>query len=303
MESESLRFQPARQRGLVLNIGLILMLGLFTLALLILAVNTPLGPAFLGYLLGALAVAAPIPLLANRVYALVRSYYVVERNGIWLKWGFREVDIPITEIEFVELAEDLLFPLEFPPMQWPGAVIGTNRQDQLGLVEFLAAEKDTLVMIGTKERVFVISPDRPKAFVRHYRTVTELGSLSPLPAYSNAPSFFLLDIWRIMRLRVLLVLTTILSAALFGLVAWAVPTLSEVSLGFDASGNPLPPVSPGQLFLLPALNIVLVTATYILSLLLFRQKADHPVVSVLWFSNAFTSALFLGAVLILIQLS
>ena len=302
MESESIRFQPPKQRGLVLNSGLILVSGLIALALLILAVQTPLGPGFLGYLLGALAVAVPIPLLANRVYALSRSYYVVERDGIRLKWGFREVDIPITEIDYVELVEDLLFPLEFPTMQWPGSVIGTNRQEKLGLVEFLAAEKDTLVMIGTKDQVFVISPDRPKAFVRHYRTVTELGSLSPLKAYSNAPSFFLMDIWRILRLRVLLVMTTILSVALFALVAWAVPTLSEVSLGFNAAGEPLPPVTPGQLFLLPALNIVLVAAAYILSLLFFRQQADHPVVSVLWFSSAFTSGLLLAAVLILIQL-
>ena len=171
------------------------------------------------------------------------------------------------------------------------------------MVEFLAAEKDSLVMIGTKDQVFVISPDRPNAFVHHYRTVTELGSLSPLTAHSTSPSFFLIDIWRILRLRILLVLTTLLGAALFALVAWAVPTLSDVSLGFDASGDPLPPVTPGQLFLLPALNIVLVAVSYILSLLFFRRRVDHPVVSVLWFSNAFTSALFLGAVLILIRVS
>ena len=133
--------------------------------------------------------------------------------------------------------------------------------------------------------------------------VTELGSISPLPAYSTAPSFLLLDIWRIIRLRVLLVLTTVLSAALFGLVAWAVPSLTQVSLGFDAAGNPLPPVTPGQLFLLPVMNIILVAASYMLSLLFFRQQPDHPVVSLLWFSNAFTSALFLIAVLLILRVS
>ena len=298
-----MRFQPARRRGLVLNVGLILVLGLLALALLVLASQTSLGPGFLGLLISALIVAVPIPLLANRVYALLRSYYMVERDGVRIKWGFREVDIPITDLEYVELAEDLLFPLEFPAMQWPGAVIGINRQDQLGLVEFLASERSDLVMVGTPDRVFVISPENPKAFVRRYRTVIELGSLSPFQAYSAAPNFLLLDIWRIMRLRVLLVLTTVLSMALLGLVAWAVPTLSDVSLGFDAVGIPLPPVSPGQLFLLPALNIFLVAASYMLSLLFFRQQPDHPMVSVLWFSNALTSALFLVAVLFILQVS
>ena len=298
-----MRFQPPKRRGLVLNVGVMIGLGLAALALLLLATQTPLGPGFLGLLLGALLVAVPIPVLANRVYALVRSHYIVERDGIRIKWGFREVDIPITEIKYVELAEDLLFPLEYPSMQWPGAVIGVNRQDKLGLVEFLASERSDLVMVGTVERVFILSPEKPKTFVRHYRNVTELGSISPLPAYSAAPSFMLLDIWRIMRLRVLLVLTTVLSAALLGLVAWAVPSLTQVSLGFDAAGNPLPPVTPGQLFLLPVLNIILVAASYMLSLLFFRQQPDHPVVSLLWFSNAFTSALFLIAVLLILRVS
>jgi len=282
---------------------MIFVLGLFALALLVLASQTTLGPGFLGLLLAALLVAVPIPILANRVYALIRSYYIVERNGIRIKWGFREVDIPITKVKYVELAEDLLFPLEFPSMQWPGAVIGVNQQDKLGLVEFLASERSNLVMIGTEERVYILSPERPKTFVHHYRTVTELGSLSPLPAYSASPSFLLLDIWRIMRLRILLVLTTVLSVALFSLVAWAVPSLTEVSLGFDTTGNPLPPVSPAQLFLLPALNIILVAASYMLSLLFFRQQPDHPVVTVLWFGNAFTSALFLIAVLLILRVS
>jgi hypothetical protein len=301
MNTEIKSFQPPRRRGLVFNLGLSLVLGLLALALLILASRSALGPAFLGALLGALVVAVPIPILINRTFALIRSKYVIERDGIHLKWGFREVDIPATDLQYVELAEDLLFPLEYPRMQWPGAVIGTNQQEKLGTVEFLAAERSGMVMIGTPEQVFVISPENPKQFISHYRMVTEMGSLSPLPAYSTSPSFLLIDIWRIPRLRLLLIATTILSLALLGLVAWAVPTLTEISLGFDASGSPLPPVSPGQLFLLPAVNIFLVVASYLLSLLFFRRETDHPLVSVLWFGNAFTSMLFLVATLFILQ--
>ncbi|MBN2045938.1 MAG: hypothetical protein JW757_13025 [Anaerolineales bacterium] len=301
MDSERKVFHPPRRRGLAVNLGLSLALGLVTLALLILASQNELGPAFLGMLLGALLVAVPIPILTNRAFALIRSHYMVERDGIRLKWGFREVDIPITEIEYVELAEDLLIPLEYPRVQWPGAVTGVTQQDKLGMVEFLSAERRGMVMIGTPGHVFVISPEHPKALILHYRQVTELGSLSPLPAYSTSPSFLLVDIWRIPRLRILLVATTVLSLALLGLVAWAVPDLTEVSLGFDATGKPLPPVSPGQLFLLPILNIFLLAASYLLSMLFFRQQADHPLVSVLWFGNAITSMLFLIATLFILQ--
>jgi hypothetical protein len=303
MEPEREVYNPPRTRGLLFNLGLIAVLGLLGIALLVLASQTSLGPIFLGYLLGALAIASPIPILSNRSFSLIRSYYEIQRDGIRLKWGYREVDLPITDVDYVELAEDLLFPLEFPPRQWPGAITGTKQQEQLGIVEFLASEKSDLVMIGASDRVFVISPEDPKRFVRTYRTMTELGSLSPIPAYSATPSFLLIDIWRNPILRFLLVLTVILSLALFVLVAWAVPTLSEISLGFDTLGEPLPPVLPGQLFLLPVLNIMMAIASYILSLFYFRLQKDHHMVTVLWSSNALTALFFLIAVLFILRMS
>ena len=303
MDSDIKTFYPPRLRGLLFNLGLILVLGMFGAALLVLASQTPLGPGFLAYLLGALAIASPIPILANRAYALIRSYYEIQRDGIRLKWGFREVDLPITDIRYVELVEDLLFPLEFPRRQWPGAVTGVNQQDKIGVVEFLASEKSNLVMIGSSDRVFVISPENAKEFIRTYHTITELGSLSPIPAYSASPSFLLIEIWRNPTLRFLLMLTGILSLALFGLVAWAVPTLTEISLGFDPLGQPLPPVTPGQLFLLPTLNLILIIGSYILSLLYFRQQKYHHMVTVLWSSNSLTALFFLIAVLLILRIS
>lgn len=301
METDSLVFQPPRQRGLILHVGLILAAALASMALLLLASRTALGPVFLGYLLGAFAIAVPIPLLGSRLFSLLRSHYTVSRDGIILKWGFREVHLPVTEIAYVELAEDLLFPLEYPRMQWPGAVIGSHHQDGLGRVEFLASERARLVMVGSGEHVYVISPDRPNQFVLHYRQITELGSLAPLKPYSAAPTFVALDLWRMPRMRVLLVFTGVVSLAMFAVVAWFVPGLEQVSLGFDGQGQPLPPVSPGQLFLLPALNIILVAASYLLSLLLFRLRTQHPFVYALWAGNALTSLLFLLAVMLILQ--
>lgn len=303
MDENNQIFQPPRRGGLFFNLGLMLLLGGTSLTLLVLATQTPLGPLFLVYLLGALFIASPTPTLSSRTYSLVRSYYEVQREGIRLKWGFREVSIPITAVEYIELAEDLLFPLEFPRLQWPGAVTGQKTQDRLGVVEFLAAQRKELVMIGTPERVFVISPQNPKQFVLAYRKMTELGSISPIPAHSTYPSFFLVEIWRKIPMRVLLVITTILSLALFGLVAWAVPTLDAVPLGFDAEGQPLPPVSPGQLFLLPSLNILLIVASYLLSLWFYRRDEGHPLITVLWSSTTLTALLFLVAVLFILGAS
>lgn len=303
MEYQKQTFYPPRRRGLLVNLGVTLGLSLLALALLVLAAGAPLGMLFLAYLLGALFLAAPIPTLISRTYALLRSYYEVQREGIRLKWGFREAVIPINQVNFVELAEDYLHTLEFPRLQWPGAITGENTQEHLGQVEFLASEKNGLVMIGTDERVFIISPEQPKQFVLTYRKMTELGSIAPFEAYSAAPSFFLVEIWRSLLLRGLLITTIILSLALFVLVALAVPTLTEVSLGFDAQNLPLPPVSPAQLFLLPVLNLAFVIFSYILSLWYFRMEKNQSLVAVLWSSSALTALLFLVAVLFILGAS
>jgi len=95
----------------------------------------------------------------------------------------------------------------------------------------------------------------------------------------------------------------VMSLALFVLVGWAVPSLTQVSLGFDAQGQPLPPVSPAQLFLLPALNLILLIASYMVSVWYYRTKKGHPFVTALWGANAFTAVLFLTAVLFILAAS
>jgi hypothetical protein len=303
MDPELAQFSPPRQRGLLFNLGLVVGLGLLSAALFMLTGRTALGPLFLLYLLGAITVAAPIALLAYRAYALLTSSYSIERDGIRLKWGFREEDIPMSEIEWVEYAEDLIVPLIMPRLIWPGSVVGRTEQEGLGEVEFLASEEVDMVMIGTKQRVYVISPGDAGRFVRSYRKSYELGSLSPFPAYSNYPRFLFVDFWQDPITRALLLVTLIFSLALFVWVGLAIPTLTEVSLGFTVAGLPLPPVSPAQLFLLPSVNILLVTANYLISLYFFRRAADHPMVYWLWSVNAITSLLFLLAVLFILNAS
>jgi len=293
-------YTPPRAQGMLFNLGMSLVLGLVSLALLLLATGTTLGPGFLIYLLAALVIALPVPVLVMRAYALGRSSYEIERNGLRFKWGLREEAIPIMAIEYVELAEDLLFPLELPKIRWPGAVVGVKQQDKLGQVEFFASRSKDLVMIGTAKRVFVISPGNAKEFIHTYHEMSELGSLTPFKPYSHYPQFFLADIWQIPETRTLLTVTLLLSLALFGLVAWSVPNLSEISLGYNSLKEPLPPVSPGQLFLLPFINIFMAAASYVLSLFFFREHKEHKMVTVLWAGNVITALLFLTAVLFIL---
>jgi uncharacterized BrkB/YihY/UPF0761 family membrane protein len=160
----------------------------------------------------------------------------------------------------------------------------------------MAADTQGLVLITTPEKVFALSPEDPHEFLRVFQEQIELGSLSPLPAYSANPSFLLFDIWRLPTARIFLTISLVLSLALFVWVGLVVPEVPTISLGFSPDREPLPAMPSGQLFLLPAVNVVLLLASYVLSLYFFRQSEKHPMAYMLWVSSAFTALLFLVAV-------
>jgi hypothetical protein len=301
MDVQPTRFSPPRQQGILLHLGAILGFTLVVVWLFLAAIRAPLGLLFLLYLLGALFLAVPIPVLAYRLYALIRSFYELDRNGIRLQWGFRAEDIPMANVQWVQILENTDTPIALPPFHWPGAILGTQDEGDLGLVEFIASQTEGLVLIGTPEKVFAISPQEQGRFLQVFQEKTELGSLAPFPPYSAYPRFLPLDIWRLSSIRIFLIICLVLSIALFVWVGLVVPELSSVSLRFSPTGEPLPPVSAGQLFLLPVANILLLIASYALSLYFFRRSGNHPLIFVLWGSSTFTALLFLAAVYFILQ--
>jgi hypothetical protein len=264
--------------------------------LFVLALDTELGPLFLIYLLAALFLAVPLPFVIYRFSAFVQGRYVVARDGLRLNWGLRVEDIPIDQIEWVRLAEDLLIPLILPRLRWPGALVGATQHQDAGRVEFLAADAESLVVIGTYKHVFAISPDDPQRFVHTFDQMIELGSLAPLRPYSSYPDFLLADVWRGRAAQLLLVPALVLSLALFIWVSLLVPIYDLIPLGYGPSGAPVDPVPAANLFLLPVVNLLLLLSAFALSLYFFRQRKDHPLTWVLWGSSLLTAGIFLAAV-------
>jgi hypothetical protein len=301
MNTQPVRFYPPRRQGLLFHLGAILAFVLIVFLLFALATKTELGLLFLLYLLGALFLAIPIPVLVYRLYALLRSTYELDRNGIRLQWGFRAEDIPMANVLWVKPVEEVDQPIIPPRLRWPGAVLGSHTQEGLGLLEFIASETEELILINTPSKVFAISPQERSHFLQVFQEKIELGSLSPLRPYSAYPRFLPVDIWRLPAARVFLTISLVLSLALFIWVALVIPDISTVSLGFSSSGEPLPPVSAGQLFLLPVVNILLVLAGYAISLYFFRQSEKHPLIYVLSGSSTFTALLFLVAVYFILK--
>lgn len=265
-------------------------------------IRSPLGPELVRNLLVALLGFAPLPVLGYRIRALQRASYSLHRDGIRLRWGLREVDIPMNTIEWVHPQEDLLTPLPLPWVFLPGAVLGFGRRSlpAAGPVEFMATRIRRLVLIGTPRQVYAISPENPAEFLASFEQAAEYGSLSPLAYRSVQPGSVFSLAWRLRPVRFLLLTGLALSLALLVLTSLVVPGRETISLGFSTDRLPLRPVPAGGLVLLPLLSSFFFLADLLLGLFFYRQEENRPLAYTLWAGAALTPLLFLLAALFIL---
>ena len=293
-------FPPAKQRGVTVHIITIIILaatsawGFWSLT------RVQVGPSYVTYLLTALIAFAPIPLFGYRVYALMRADYYIDRDSLAAIWGLRVEDIPLVDIEWVRPASDLTTPLALPRFRVPGAVLGTRRHPDLGLVEFIASDSQNLILVATSKRVFALSPENPSALVQTFARAIELGSLSPAEPVSVYPSFIITQVWESPLARFLWLGGLFLN---LGLVVWVgilIPSLSQIPFGFNAFGVPDEIAAPTQLILLPLISTFMYVIGIISGLYFYRWEKQRPLAFIVWISSTVCAVLFLLAVLFLV---
>ena len=265
-----------------------------------------IGFSFLFYLGLPILAIVVVPLLAYRLYALWTAYYILERDGIRLRWGLRLEDIPMTAVAWVHSVSELEGRLPLPLLRWPGAVVGM-RHFSAGrtlqgarLVEYLAGSASRLVLIGAGERAFGLSPADPIGFLYAYERLTELGSLTPLQARSVYPTFLLGRAWHSRPVRGLMLSSWILSLVLLTWISLAIPGRDQVHLGFRADGSPGDLVPAARLMLLPVLEGLMILVNFFLGLFFYRREESQYLSYLLWGSSVIVAFLFLlGAYFIL----
>jgi len=293
-------FPPAKRTGVTVHVLFIIALaatstwGFWNLS------SAQVGPSYVTYLLIALISFAPIPVFGYRAYALLRADYYIDRDSLAVIWGLRVEDIPLTDIEWVRPVSDLTQPLRFPRFRLPGAVLGTRRHPDLGLVEFIAADTKNLILIATSKRVFAISPENPAALVQTFARATELGSLTPAKPVSVYPSFIITQAWESPSARFLWMSGLFLNIGLFVWVGVLIPSLSQIPFGFNVSGIPSEVAVPSQLILLPLISGFMYVIGVIAGLYFYRWETQRPLAFIVWISSTVCAVLFLVAVLILV---
>lgn len=263
--------------------------------------NEPVGLSYVINFIIALMAFVPIPFFGYRAYALLRADYYIDRDSLAAIWGLRVEDIPLTDIEWVRPASDLTTPLRLPRLRFPGAVLGTRRHPDLGLVEFIASDTKNLILVATSKRVFAISPEKAAVMVQTFARAIELGSLTPAEPVSVYPSFIITQAWESPFARFLWMSGLFLNIGLFIWVGILIPSLSQIPFGFDTSGMPKDTAASTQLILLPLVSTFLFIVGIIVGLYFYRWKTHRPLSFVVWISSTVCAVLFLIAVLFLVM--
>lgn len=293
-------FPPPKRRGLIIHGFILFVLTIIAILGFVNLSGAEVGPTFLISLLVSLAAFTPIPFFVYRAYALWRADYHMDRDSLAIRWGLREEDIPLTDIEWIRPANDLKHPLTLPSLPLPGGVLGIRRHPDLGMVEFLAADRKKLLLIATAKRVFVISPNDPAALAQTFARATELGSITPAEAKSVYPSFVVTQAWESGLARYLWLSTLFLNLGLFIWASLIIPSTPRVALGPQFMGSALETVPSSQLILFPVASLLLSVAGWIAGLYFYRWDRERILAFIVWGSSTLASLLFLLAVLFII---
>jgi hypothetical protein len=268
-------FRPPRRRGLIFHIGAALAFSSAGIISFWLSMDQEIGLYFVVFLAVSLLLLSPVPLIVYRAYGLSRATYRLEREGLRIRWGLRAEDIPLNLIEWVRPASELGFHLPQPRLSWPGALLGFSTVAELGQIEFIASDHENLTLIATPTRIFAISPANPKAFMLAYQRTSELGSLTPMAAFSALPAAYVRQVWKDRFARRSILSSVLLTIGLLVGVILIIPTRSQVSIGFEPNGSFLPPMSSAKLLLLPTLSGLTVVISILTGLFYFRQEEQR----------------------------
>ncbi len=290
-------FRPARQRGVILHAGILLLLLAGSGTLLMLAMAQSSRGFFILYLVFSLVVFLPIPILLYRLFALLKAKYVIDREGFHIQWGLRTEDIPMQEVEWLRLASDMPYEVPLPRLSVQGAILGVIQTKDLGRLEFTASDSAQLVLIATRAKVLVISPADIETFVYSFRHFSEMGSIAPIQAASSNAEFLVTSLIKDKYVRSFIAGGIFLSIGLLTAVSFLIPMQTNIPLGFNPASGQLEPAPSERLLLLPVAALFFLAADVGVGSYLYRKQGFRTAAYL-----AFASALIIPLSFLLLVL-
>jgi hypothetical protein len=292
-------FYPDRKQGIILHGLLLVFLVLIMLAALWAATRLAEGSFFVFIMILIMILTVLIPFVLYRGYALINARYILERDGLRLRWGLRTEDIPLNDIKWLRRANESGYAIQMPILGWSGAVLGEKQSESLGAIEFIASDLEKIILIATQAKIYAISPQNPRDFEVAFQRIFEMGSLFPIQSQSVRPAAFVLKVLKDKYGKYLLPLNVGLVLLLWLVSGFIIANHQQLPLGFSPQGQPLELVASQQLLLIPILGLFDLVLNIILGLFFFRRVEYFRIAYLLWVGGALTTVLLLIAMIIL----
>ena len=269
---------PPRTQGILIGLAILLAgIGAATLGLSQLA-RAAISPALLLWAALPMAGTAAAGLALYRLHGLITARYVLNRNGLGVRWGLAVEEIPLPEVRIERPQHSLTGSLRPQgAIRWPGCVVGAGEIEGLGRVEFFSTRGHAgMLLVTSPNGILAISPPDPDAFLRAFVAAARQGALDPIEGRSSRPDLFPARLWRDPIARPLLFTGIALPLVLLGFLGLRATSLpAAVPFGFDSLGNPDSLVPPGRLLLLPLIGGLCWACDLALGSALYRRGADR----------------------------
>jgi hypothetical protein len=228
--------------------------------------------------------AALAGLAAYRLYGLATARYVLNRNGLGIRWGLAVEELPLPSLRLEVPGPSLRGLRPRGAIRWPGCIVGQGEVEGIGPVEFFSSRgPEGMLLVISPDRTLAISPPDREVFRRAFTDASRQGVIEPVAPVSTRPDLFLARLWRDPLARGLLFLGMTLPLVLLGFLGLRAGSLPDrVPFGFDSQGNPELLVPPGRLLLLPLIGGLCWALDLGLGSAFYRRLGDRPLAYMLW---------------------
>jgi hypothetical protein len=238
------------------------------------------------------------------LYGLLTARYLLDRDGLRVRWGWAVEQLPIGKIRSMRaIGRQEGLSLLASGVRWPVTTVGSSQSEGGAKLDyFLGLGSEDLVLVEGDGRIILLSPVTAAGFLETYQQATMLGSLQPMQALSQRPRFAVMELLADRVGRLLLLAGIALPLILLGYLAVRVPDLpAQVPFGFNPQGLPETFAPPGRLLLLPLISSLCWLFNFSLGLWLYRQPAQRLLAYALWMASIIVGLLFWGAMLHLLS--
>jgi len=197
-----------------------------------------------------------VALMVYWLYGLFSLSYILDRNGLVIRWGPLRQVVPMGNIERIVPAEAVHVPMRFYGVAWPGYRVGKGYVKGVGSLRVYATcpLRGQLLVI-TPSQIYGISPSNPQAFLKDFERRAGLGIVHRMEQITHRSAWMSLPIWRDRQAQALIFAGFLLNLWLVAYICKAYPGLPRIlPLHFDSLGEVDRVGERTELFILPIIG-------------------------------------------------